>query len=50
MLAGLVWNQYSSSPALEAIIGIGSALVLIALLLFTINVFLNCGTPRRAES
>lgn len=42
MVSGLVWNQYSAGPQAEAGIGIGSALVVLALLVFTINLFLNC--------
>ncbi|HXK61387.1 MAG TPA: cytochrome-c oxidase [Acidobacteriota bacterium] len=42
MLFGLIWSQYSTSPGIEAIIGISSVLVTLALLLFTINLFVNC--------
>jgi cbb3-type cytochrome oxidase subunit 1 len=42
MVFSLTWSQYSASPQLEAATGVGSALVLVALLLFTVNLFVNC--------
>ena len=42
LIAGLVWNARSTTSYAEAVIGVGSLLVMLALLLFTINLFVNC--------
>jgi hypothetical protein len=42
MLAGLVWNEESPSSAAESVIGVGSSLVLVGLLLFVVNLYRNC--------
>jgi len=42
MIAGLVWNTNSPGGQAEAVIGVGSSLVLVALLSFAINLFTNC--------
>ncbi len=44
MLFSLVWKEYGSSAQAEAGVGLGSVLLLVALLFFTINVFRN-STP-----
>lgn len=48
MLFSLVWKEYGSSEQAEAGIGVGSVLVLAALLFFTVNVLRN--SARRAEN
>src|SRR5512143_786204 len=42
MITGLVWVEKSSDNKAEAVIGIGSLLVLLALLFFAVNLFKNC--------
>ena len=41
MISGLVWNEYSPGGRAEAVIGIGSSLVVVALLFFAVNLFKN---------
>lgn len=45
MIAGLIWNEYSPSSRAEVVIGVGSGLVVAALLIFAINLFKNCRNP-----
>jgi len=47
MVFSLVWKEYGSSTQAEAGVGLGSFLVLAALLVFTINVFRNLPNPKR---
>jgi cbb3-type cytochrome oxidase subunit 1 len=44
MLVSLIWKEYGGSSQAEAGAGLGSFIVLVALLFFTINVFRN-STP-----
>jgi len=46
MAASLVWIQYGGGDAAEAGAGVGSIVVMIALLLFTLNLFLNGNRAR----
>lgn len=43
MISGLIWEEYGGGQSVEMLIGIGSFVVVVALLLFTLNVFRNAG-------
>lgn len=42
MILGLVWKEYSAGPQVETVLGVGSTVLAVALLIFTINVLVNC--------